>query len=83
MDLIYLTLCLFTQVAERLKGHILWLNREYTHTLEFRLDGTKINGENNTEQCHIVIKQEEKGYITLAVKLKTLVSYFIRCTPGY
>ena len=33
------------------------------NTLEFRLDGTKINGENNTKQRHIVIKQEEKGVI--------------------
>ena len=32
-------------------------------TLEFRLDRTKINGENNTQQRHIVIKQEEKGVI--------------------
>ena len=32
-------------------------------TLEFRVDGTKINGENNTQQRHIVIKQEEKGVI--------------------
>ena len=31
------------------------------HTLEFRLDGTKINGENNTLQRHIVIRQEKKG----------------------
>ena len=33
------------------------------YTLEFRLDGTKINGENNTEQHRTVIKQEEKGVI--------------------
>ena len=33
------------------------------NTLEFRLQGTKINGENNTKQRHIVIKQEEKGVI--------------------
>ena len=26
---------------------------------------------------------DKNGNITLAVELKTLVSYFIRCTPGY
>ena len=51
------------------------------HTLEFRLDGTQINVENNTEQRHILIEQEDKGgNITPAVKLKTLISYFIRWT---
>ena len=54
-----------------------------THdTLEFRLDGTKINRENNTSKVHIVIKQEEKGNITLAVELRTLVSYD-RDVSGY
>ena len=31
--------------------------------IEFRLDWTKLNGENNTLQRHIVIKQEEKGVL--------------------
>ena len=44
----------------------------HINTLEFRLNGTKINGKN-----------KEGGNITLAVELKTLVSYCIRCTPGY
>ena len=35
----------------------------YYDTLESRLDETKINGENNTQQRHIVIKQEEQGVI--------------------
>ena len=45
---------------------------EESHTLEFGLHGTQINGENI--QRHIVIKQEKKGgNIALAVELKTLV----------
>ena len=50
--------------------------------LEIRLDGTQINGENNTSQRHSVIKQEKK-WVIIAVELKALVSYFNRCTPEY
>ena len=56
------------------------------HILEFRLQGIKINGENNTQHRHIVIQQEKKGvvhYSTCSQTYGTLVSYFIRCTPGY
>ena len=53
------------------------------NTLEFRLDGTKINEENNTWQRYIVIKQEKKGGLVALVELQTLVSYFNKCTPGY
>ena len=29
------------------------------------------------------LNKERRGNIALAVELKTLVSYFMRCTPGY
>ena len=70
--IIFIILSLFVKLDSGL--HNAWTVRLYTY--EFRLQGTKINGENNTQQRHNALycnqtrKEEGNIIIALAVKLR-------------